>query len=277
MSASSPAPASDLPSVSSDIPNASPGLYNEDLAPAKDRRWGVFSIFNVWTSDVHSLFGYYLAASLFLLCGGFVPFLIAIGVGSLVIFVIMNLVGYAGVKTGVPYPVLARSSFGVWGANLPGADPRRRRLLLVRRADRRRFRRRRRAAHPQRRDPAVPPDQPPVEPLDAGGGSEIGQRSTDGGKGDELRRAFEPRRQPLIGAPIAVEPGTGAHGQGTGHRCRERFPFDMEGAEKRRRQHDGRDHGHQRPDRAIEPAQNFRVGGSVGHGGLWPPLLAARD
>ena len=31
----------------------------------------------------------------------------------------MNLVGYAGVKTGVPYPVLARSSFGVWGANLP--------------------------------------------------------------------------------------------------------------------------------------------------------------
>ena len=31
----------------------------------------------------------------------------------------MNLVGYAGVKTGVPYPVLARASFGVWGANLP--------------------------------------------------------------------------------------------------------------------------------------------------------------
>ncbi len=102
-----------------DLPNASPRLYNEDLAPATDRRWGVFSIFNVWTSDVHSLFGYYLAASLFLICGGFVPFLIAIGIGSLVIFALMNLVGFAGVKTGVPYPVLARSSFGVWGANLP--------------------------------------------------------------------------------------------------------------------------------------------------------------
>jgi nucleobase:cation symporter-1, NCS1 family len=101
------------------IPDASPRLYNEDLAPATDRRWGVFSIFNVWTSDVHSLFGYYLAASLFLLCGGFIPFLIAIGIGSLVIFALMNLVGFAGVKTGVPYPVLARSSFGVWGANLP--------------------------------------------------------------------------------------------------------------------------------------------------------------
>ena len=101
------------------IPNASPALYNEDLAPARERNWGVFSLFNVWTSDVHSLWGYYLAASLFLLCGTFVNFLIAIGLGSLVIFFLMNLVGYAGVKTGVPYPVLARASFGVFGANVP--------------------------------------------------------------------------------------------------------------------------------------------------------------
>ena len=49
------------------IPNASPALYNADLAPATERNWGAFSIFNVWTSDVHSLWGYYLAASLFVL------------------------------------------------------------------------------------------------------------------------------------------------------------------------------------------------------------------
>jgi len=102
-----------------DIRNASPDLYNEDLAPAKDRHWGAFSIFNVWTSDVHSLWGYYLAASLFLLCGSFLNFVIAIGAGSLIIFFLMSLMGYAGEKTGVPYPVLARASFGVWGANLP--------------------------------------------------------------------------------------------------------------------------------------------------------------
>lgn len=102
-----------------EIRNPSPNLYNEDLAPARERKWGAFSIFNVWTSDVHSLWGYYLAASLFLLCGSFVNFVIAIGLGSLIIFFLMNLVGYAGVKTGVPYPVLARASFGVWGANLP--------------------------------------------------------------------------------------------------------------------------------------------------------------
>ncbi len=37
------------------ITDASPNLYNEDLAPAQKRNWGAFSIFNVWTSDVHSL------------------------------------------------------------------------------------------------------------------------------------------------------------------------------------------------------------------------------
>ncbi|HWH81745.1 MAG TPA: NCS1 family nucleobase:cation symporter-1 [Burkholderiaceae bacterium] len=101
-----------------DVRNPSPALYNEDLAPAKERTWGAFSIFNVWTSDVHSLWGYYLAASLFLLCGSFLNFVIAIGLGSLIIFVLMNLIGFAGEKTGVPYPVLARASFGIWGANL---------------------------------------------------------------------------------------------------------------------------------------------------------------
>ncbi len=100
-------------------PNASPSLYNEDLAPATVRNWGPFSIFNVWTSDVHSLWGYYLAASLFLFCGGFFNFIIAIGVGSLVIYALMNMVGIAGVRTGVPFPVLARASFGIWGANFP--------------------------------------------------------------------------------------------------------------------------------------------------------------
>jgi NCS1 family nucleobase:cation symporter-1 len=99
----------------------SPGLTNEDLAPTTpaQRTWGPFSIFNVWTSDVHSLWGYYLAASLFLLCGSFVNFLIAIGIGSLVIYALMTMVGLAGVRTGVPFPVLARASFGVWGANFP--------------------------------------------------------------------------------------------------------------------------------------------------------------
>lgn len=98
---------------------ASPKLHNEDLAPAKERNWGPFSIFNVWTSDVHSLYGYFLAASLFLVAGGGLKFLFAIAVGSIVIYFLMSAVGNAGVATGVPYPVLARASFGVFGANIP--------------------------------------------------------------------------------------------------------------------------------------------------------------
>jgi NCS1 family nucleobase:cation symporter-1 len=97
----------------------SPRLYNEDLAPATERKWGSFSVFNVWTSDVHSLYGYFLAASLFLVAGNTAKFLVGIGLGSLVIFWLMTLVGNAGVKTGVPYPVLARASFGTFGANVP--------------------------------------------------------------------------------------------------------------------------------------------------------------
>lgn len=54
--------------------------------------------------------GYYLAANLFLLCGSFLNFVIAIGLGSLIIFFLMNLMGYAGEKTGVPHPVRARRS-----------------------------------------------------------------------------------------------------------------------------------------------------------------------
>ena len=46
-------------------------LYNKDLAPtpSSDKKWGWFEIFNVWANDVQSLFGYTLAASLFLASG----------------------------------------------------------------------------------------------------------------------------------------------------------------------------------------------------------------
>ena len=42
-------------------------LYNEDLAPAKERRWGSYSIFALWMSDVHNLGNYTFAAGLFVI------------------------------------------------------------------------------------------------------------------------------------------------------------------------------------------------------------------
>ncbi|MER6626265.1 hypothetical protein ABT326_39440, partial [Streptomyces sp. NPDC000931] len=48
-----------------------PSLHNDDLAPVpRNRRgWGGFEIFNVWTNDIQSLFGYTLAATLFISYG----------------------------------------------------------------------------------------------------------------------------------------------------------------------------------------------------------------
>ena len=100
-------------------PGASARLYNEDLAPAEHRTWGTYSLFAMWMSDIHSLGGYTFAAGLFALGLGAWQVFLALVVGIILVFFLMNFSGYAGQKTGVPYPVLARVSFGTFGANLP--------------------------------------------------------------------------------------------------------------------------------------------------------------
>jgi len=101
-------------------PDAS--LYNADLAPLPHagRRWGAFEIFNVWANDIQSLFGYTLAASLFLSYGlnGWAV-MAAIILAGLVVMVLVNLTGRPSVKYGIPFPVVVRASMGVHGANLP--------------------------------------------------------------------------------------------------------------------------------------------------------------
>ena len=97
-------------------------LYNKDLAPTQksDKKWGWFEIFNVWANDVQSLFGYTLAASLFLYSGlnGWAVFLALILAGFFIMWLV-NLSGKPSVKHGIPYPVFARVSMGVFGANFP--------------------------------------------------------------------------------------------------------------------------------------------------------------
>lgn len=97
-------------------------LHNEELAPTppSKRRWGWFEIFNVWTNDVQSLFGYTLAASLFITAGinGWFVFTAIILAGTMVMFLV-NLSGRPSVKYGVPYPVIARASMGIRGAMFP--------------------------------------------------------------------------------------------------------------------------------------------------------------
>lgn len=100
-------------------PGASARLFNEDLAPAEHRTWGFYSLFAMWMSDIHSLGGYTFAAGLFALGLGAWQVFLALVVGIILVYFLMNFSGYAGQKTGVPYPVLARISFGTFGANLP--------------------------------------------------------------------------------------------------------------------------------------------------------------
>jgi NCS1 family nucleobase:cation symporter-1 len=70
-------------------------------------------------ADVHSIGGYTFAAGLFFLgLTGWQVFL-ALMVGIVAVYFLMNLISVAGQQQGVPYPVLARISFGVFGANLP--------------------------------------------------------------------------------------------------------------------------------------------------------------
>ena len=102
------------------ITGAHPRLFNHDLAPTapEGRSWGVFSLFAMWMSDVHSVGGYTFAASLFFLGLTGWQVLISMLAGIMIVYFLMNLIGRPSLRYGIPYPVVARISFGVMGANL---------------------------------------------------------------------------------------------------------------------------------------------------------------
>ena len=99
----------------------SPALYNADLAPTakQGRSWGAYSLFTLWVNDVHNLGNYSFAIGLFALgfSGGQILTALLLGAGFL--FALLNLSGFMGCKTGVPFPVMSRISFGTRGAQIP--------------------------------------------------------------------------------------------------------------------------------------------------------------
>ncbi|WP_277184523.1 NCS1 family nucleobase:cation symporter-1 [Caballeronia sp. BR00000012568055] len=121
MPASHAADSSSLdPTADVQIVNADERLYNHDLAPVPRARrtWNGYSIFAMWMSDVHSVGGYTFAASLFLLGISGWQVLLALTIGILIVYVLMNWVGKPSLRHGIPFPVMARVSMGVMGANL---------------------------------------------------------------------------------------------------------------------------------------------------------------
>ena len=117
-SVSTPQPLADSSSATLAL---SPRLHNNDLAPTKaeGRRWGRYSIFALWTNDVHNIANYSFAIGLYALGLNGWQILLSLGIGAGLVFMFMNLSGYMGQRTGVPFPVISRISFGVHGAQIP--------------------------------------------------------------------------------------------------------------------------------------------------------------
>jgi NCS1 family nucleobase:cation symporter-1 len=98
-----------------------PSLYNEDLAviPKERRTWNTWNYAALWISMSLCIPTYMLASSLIQGGMNWWQAILTIFLGNSIVLIPMILNGRAGAKYGIPFPVLARASFGVKGANIP--------------------------------------------------------------------------------------------------------------------------------------------------------------
>ncbi|HVO59913.1 MAG TPA: NCS1 family nucleobase:cation symporter-1, partial [Terriglobales bacterium] len=96
-------------------------LYNPDLAPADaDRRhWGTYNFAALWVSMSVNILTYMLAAGLIQGGMNWKQAVATVFLGNTIVLVPMLLNSHPGARYGIPFPVLARASFGVLGANVP--------------------------------------------------------------------------------------------------------------------------------------------------------------
>lgn len=101
--------------------NPDSSLFNEDFAPTMpaDRIFTVWDMACLWIGLVIGVPTYYMAGSLVELGMSWWEGIVTVFIGNMVVLVPMVLIGHAGTKFGVPFPVLARASFGIRGANVP--------------------------------------------------------------------------------------------------------------------------------------------------------------
>lgn len=96
-------------------------LYNPDLAPVPlgERKWTTYNFAALWISMAHCIPTYMLASGLIDSGMSWWQALFTILLGNTIVLVPILLNSHPGTRYGVPFPVLLRSSFGTYGANLP--------------------------------------------------------------------------------------------------------------------------------------------------------------
>jgi NCS1 family nucleobase:cation symporter-1 len=96
-------------------------LYSADLAPipASRRIWNTWNYTALWISMSLCIPTYMLASSLIEGGMNWWQAILTIFLGNTIVLVPMVLNGHAGAKYGIPFPVLARASFGTRLANVP--------------------------------------------------------------------------------------------------------------------------------------------------------------
>ncbi|PYX83087.1 MAG: nitrate reductase [Acidobacteria bacterium] len=106
------------PSIPSEI-ESSP-LYNRDLAPAGRERqtWGTYNFAALWVSMSVNILTYMLAAGLVQGGMNWKQAVATVFLGNSIVLIPMLLNSHPGARYGIPFPVLARASFGVLGANV---------------------------------------------------------------------------------------------------------------------------------------------------------------
>ena len=96
-------------------------LYNEDLAPVPVERriWGTYNYAALWIAMSVNIPTYLLASSM--IAGGmsWKQAIFTVFLGNVLVLIPMLLNAHAGAEYGIPFPVFARSAFGVLGANVP--------------------------------------------------------------------------------------------------------------------------------------------------------------
>ncbi len=98
-----------------------PALYNEDLAPTRlaQRTWSTYTFAALWVSMAHCIPTYMLAAGLISAGMNWRQALATILIGNVIVLAPILANSHPGTKYGIPFPVFARASYGVFGANVP--------------------------------------------------------------------------------------------------------------------------------------------------------------